>query len=249
MKRTADFLKRYRAHRQSEIHGHRLGGVIQDIVYGGNDGIVTTFAVVAGTVGADLPHYVIIILGLGNLLADGISMATGAYLSLRSERDQYRRIRKEELEEIRKHPEFEREEIREFFMNKGFKGKDLERATHIITSDRNVWADTMMHAEHGLTTQSTERPVLHAWTTFISFQIFGAIPLLPYLLTLSSSQRFPVAMGSTALALILLGLTKSWVTRESLFRGPVEITGVGAAGAFVAYLIGVLLKSTVGVAL
>jgi VIT1/CCC1 family predicted Fe2+/Mn2+ transporter len=107
----------------------------------------------------------------------------------------------------------------------------------------------MMHAEHGLTKESTERPLLHAWMTFISFQIFGAIPLLPYLLTLTGSQRFPVAMASTALALILLGLTKSWVTKEHLLRGPLEITGVGAAGAFVAYLIGVLLKSTVGVAM
>jgi VIT1/CCC1 family predicted Fe2+/Mn2+ transporter len=249
MKRTATFLKRYREHRKSEIHGHSLGGVIQDIVYGGNDGIVTTFAVVAGTVGADLPRYIIIILGLGNLLADGISMATGAYLSLRSERDQYRRIRREELEEIKKHPEFEREEIREFLSKMGFAKKDLERATEIITSDKNVWADTMMHAEHGLTKESTERPLLHAWMTFISFQIFGAIPLLPYLLTLTGSQRFPVAMASTALALILLGLTKSWVTKEHLLRGPLEITGVGAAGAFVAYLIGVLLKSTVGVAM
>lgn len=249
METRRSFLRRYREHRNAEIHGHRLGSVIQDIVYGGNDGIVTTFAVVAGTVGADLPRYVIIILGLGNLIADGISMATGAYLSMRSERDQYRRIRREELEEIAKHPEFEREEIREFLGNMGFSGKNLESAAQVITSDKNVWADTMMHAEHGLTKQSTERPVLHAWMTFISFQIFGAIPLLPYLLSVTGQQRFPVAMGSTALALVLLGLTKSWVTKEHLLRGALEITGVGAAGACVAYLIGVLLKSTVGVAL
>jgi VIT1/CCC1 family predicted Fe2+/Mn2+ transporter len=245
----ADFLRRFDEHRRQEAHGQRLGGVIQDIVYGGNDGIVTTFAVVAGTVGADLPRYVVIILGLGNLLADGISMATGAYLSLRSERDQYRRIRREELAEIDRHPDMEREEIRRYLTSLGFSGDDLMRATAVITRDRDIWADTMMHAEHGLHLSSTERPLLHASMTFLSFQIFGAIPLLPYLLAVSPDQRFSVAIASTVAALVTLGLCKSWITRERLLRGPLEITSVGAAGALVAYGIGVLLKSTVGVAL
>ncbi|OGJ57684.1 hypothetical protein A2881_04250 [Candidatus Peribacteria bacterium RIFCSPHIGHO2_01_FULL_55_13] len=243
------FAERYKKHRAEELHGHRLGNVIQDIVYGGNDGIVTTFAVVAGTMGAGLPRYIVIILGLANLLADGISMATGAYLSLRSERDQFKRIRREELEEIEDHPDLEREEIREFFSKKGFSGEDLERVTAVITKDKTVWADTMMHAEHGLTTESTDRPILHALMTFLSFQIFGIIPLLPYLFSPVPDQRFSVAVISTAIALALLGLTKSWVTKENLLRGPIEIVSVGAAGAFVAYGMGVLLKSTVGVAL
>lgn len=62
-------------HCAQEHHGHKLGAYIREIVYGGNDGIVTTFAVVAA-----LPHYVVIILGLANLVADVPSMATGAYL-------------------------------------------------------------------------------------------------------------------------------------------------------------------------
>ena len=250
MAQSADsFTARYKAHRAEELHGHRLGNVIQDIVYGGNDGIVTTFAVVAGTMGAGLPRYIVIILGLANLLADGISMATGAYLSLRSERDQFKRIRREELEEIDDHPDLEREEIREFFAKKGFKGADLERVTEVITSDKTVWADTMMHAEHGLTPESTSQPMLHAFTTFLSFQLFGVIPLLPYLFSIPPDLRFTVAVISTAAALLLLGFTKSWVTKENLLRGPIEIVRVGAAGAFVAYGLGVLLKSTVGVAL
>src|SRR3990167_3871916 len=93
---TRDIAADLKEHQANESHGSKLGPYIQDIVYGGNDGIVTTFALVAGTVGADLPHYVVIILGLANLFADGISMATGAFLSIKSERDQYRRLHKEE---------------------------------------------------------------------------------------------------------------------------------------------------------
>lgn len=58
---------------------------IGDIVYGANDGIITTFAVIAGAAGAGLSSSVIIILGLANLVADGFSMGASRYLSLKSE--------------------------------------------------------------------------------------------------------------------------------------------------------------------
>ncbi|KKW40961.1 MAG: hypothetical protein UY87_C0007G0015 [Candidatus Peribacteria bacterium GW2011_GWC2_54_8] len=64
-----------REHQEHAHHGTRLGEFIRGIVYGGNDGIVTTFAVVAGTVGAGMPRYVVIILGLANLLADGANVS------------------------------------------------------------------------------------------------------------------------------------------------------------------------------
>ncbi len=64
-----------------------IGRYIKDIIYGANDGIVTTFAVVAGSVGAGLSVKVILILGFSNLLADGFSMGAGNYLGSRSEKE------------------------------------------------------------------------------------------------------------------------------------------------------------------
>lgn len=249
MTTLSNLRKKTLEHMAGELHGSRLGPYIQDVVYGGNDGIVTTFAVVAGTVGADLPHYVVIILGLANLLADGTSMATGAYLALKSERDQYRRVRKEELDEIAQIPEIEKEEVRIFYEKKGFSGEDLERVADVITSDIDVWADTMMQEEHHMDLESTEQPFLHGFMTLISFIFFGSIPLLPYLIGVNRDERFTIAIWSTFGALCILGLTRSYVTKERLFRGPIEILSVGALGAGVAYGIGVLLKGTVGVVL
>jgi VIT1/CCC1 family predicted Fe2+/Mn2+ transporter len=57
---------------------------LPDLVYGANDGIVTTFAVVCGVVGADLSISVILILGFANLVADGFSMGASNFLSRRS---------------------------------------------------------------------------------------------------------------------------------------------------------------------
>ncbi|PIR53550.1 hypothetical protein COU76_00710 [Candidatus Peregrinibacteria bacterium CG10_big_fil_rev_8_21_14_0_10_49_10] len=249
MEQQENLQKALRKHQQEEKHGNRLGSHIQDIVYGGNDGIVTTFAVVAGTVGADMPRYVIIILGLANLFADGTSMATGAYLSMKSELDQYRRLRKEELEEIENIPEIEREEIREYLREKGITGEKLETVTAAITSHRELWADIMMQSEHGMTESSYENPIRSGIFTFCSFVMFGSIPLLPYLFTIEPARRFPIAIASTAVALTILGFTRSIITRERLLRGPIEVISIGAVGALVAYGIGVLLRNIVGVAL
>lgn len=249
MSNTSDIKQRLAEHQLEERHGSKLGPFIQDIVYGGNDGIVTTFAVVAGTVGAGLPHYVVIILGLANLIADGTSMGTGSYLSIKSEADHFERLRKEELDEIEDIPDIEREEVREAYELKGFSGKELDTVVNVITKDKNIWADVMMAEEHGMIRDSGGHPVAHGSMTFVSFLIFGAIPLLPYLFQVEHDSRFTIAIWSTFAALCILGLTRSIVTKERIFRGPIEIVSVGAIGAFVAYGIGVLLRDIANVAL
>jgi len=230
-------------HRAEEHHGHRLGAYIREIVYGGNDGIVTTFAVVAGTVGADLPHVIVIILGLANLFADGLSMATGAYLSEKSEQAQWKRIRGEEMKEVETIPDMERAEVSDYLVKLGFAGADLERAVQIVTSNKDRWVDVMMVAEHGYAGDEDSKPLLDGIMTFLSFSMFGVIPLLPYLFHVPDEQRFVVAIIATAIALVLLGGARSYVTKEKLYKGPLEIVFVGALGAIVAYAVGVFLKS------
>jgi VIT1/CCC1 family predicted Fe2+/Mn2+ transporter len=209
---------------------------------------VTTFAVVAGTAGADLPHHIVIILGLANLFADGLSMATGAYLSEKSDQAQWKRIRAEELQEIEDMPDMERGEVREYFATMGFQGKDLDRAVEIATQDKERWVNVMMIGEHGYAGGADSSPLLDGIMTFCSFVLFGAIPLIPYFLNIAPGDRFGVAIASTFAALVLLGAARSYVTKEKMYRGPLEIVFVGALGAFVAYGIGLLFRSVTGVA-
>jgi VIT1/CCC1 family predicted Fe2+/Mn2+ transporter len=234
-------------HRASEIHGSALGPWIHDIVYGAHDGIVTTFAVVAGTAGAGLSPGIVIILGIANLLADGVSMGAGSFLSVKSEHDQYERLLKEEMKEIDEDPEIEREEIRDFYRKKGFSGKDLEKAVAIITNDKRVWAETMMHEEHGMIDSSGEKALLHGAATFLGFLIFGSVPLMPYVLSQARSDNFTLAIIGTGMALLLVGITRSFVTRERIYRGVLEILLIGAVTASIAYGVGVALKSFAGV--
>lgn len=233
-------------HRESGIHGGELGAYIHDIVYGANDGIVTTFAVVAGSMGADLAPYIVIILGFANLFADGLSMGLGNYLSIRSKQDNYQRVLKQEMREIREIPDLEKEEIREIYRKKGFAGADLERVTEIITRDPDVWAETMMREEHGLSADDGGVPALHGFMTFISFVIFGSIPIIPYFLRIEQASRFSAAVVATGIALVCLGLLRSWVTRERIFKGPLEVLGIGSLCAVVAYIVGAFLRGLAG---
>ncbi len=234
------------AHREEDMHGRRLGPFIQDIVYGANDGIITTFAVVAGVTGADLAHHIVVILGLANLFADGISMGMGNYLSLRSEQDHYHQIYAEEQKEVREIPDIEREEIREIYARKGFSGADLDSVVQKITAREDVWVKTMMSEEHGLISDGAEMPVAHGFVTFVSFILFGAIPILPYMVgNIAPESRLSVAVGSTLFALLRLGTLRSWVTQQRPFWGIVEVLSIGMVCALAAFTVGVLLRGMV----
>lgn len=115
-------------------HGHspqeisdRIGrppgrGVLRDVVYGAIDGSVTTFAIVAGVAGAGLSPFVIVALGLANVLADGFSMAAGNYSGTKAELDDLKRLRQVEENHIKTYPEGERGEAREILRLKGVVG-------------------------------------------------------------------------------------------------------------------------------
>ena len=99
---------------------------LRDWVYGGIDGAVTTFAIVAGAVGANLSATIVLVLGVANLLADGFSMAAANYSGSKSENDDFNRLRQIEEKHIRLDPEGEREEVRQIYRNKGYDGEELE---------------------------------------------------------------------------------------------------------------------------
>jgi len=105
---------------EDRIHGvssgiGRLKKYLAEFVYGGIDGSVTTFAVVAGAAGAELSTNIVLILGFANLIADGFSMSVGNYLSAKSEIDNYRKHKKIEYWEVDNLPDQEKEEIREIY--------------------------------------------------------------------------------------------------------------------------------------
>lgn len=217
---------------------------IPEFVYGGIDGTITTFAVVAGASGANLPVSVVIILGMANLIADGFSMSVGNYFSTQANRDNYDRNRAIEKWEIENKREEEVEEIRRIYAGKGFSGELLEQVVSTITANREVWLDTMMGDELKMI-KDEKTPFSTAAVTFMSFVLIGFIPLTAYFFATvipgGSSRLFLISCISTGLALFLIGQLKSIVTGKSRLRGSLETVTLGGLAAFVAYYVGFLL--------
>lgn len=183
---------------RARLSGSPSSPYLKEWVYGGIDGVVTTFAVVAGVVGAGLSPIVIVILGLANLVGDGFSMAAGCYSGTKTDSDNYERLRAIEISHIERYPEGEREEVRQIYASKGFEGDALEKIVATITRDRDLWLDVMMVEEYGL---SGHQPSAFkaALFTFLSFMICGAMPLLPYLLGVDLGVAFPLALFLSAM--------------------------------------------------
>jgi VIT1/CCC1 family predicted Fe2+/Mn2+ transporter len=222
-------------------HGPRVS-YLRDWVYGGIDGTVTTFAVMAGVVGANLSASVVIILGLANLLADGFSMAAANFTGTKAERDEYEQLRHMEERHVALAPEGEREEIRQIFQAKGFEGEALEAAVNVITNHRERWIDTMMAEEHGLPVQ-IRSPLKAAAMTFIAFVLCGSLPLLPYALRLQSPETpSAVLAGATFFA---IGSLRSHWSPAPWWRAGAETFAIGMLAAAVAYLVGDLLKGII----
>lgn len=216
-----------------------------ELVYGGIDGSVTTFAVVAGAEGAGLKSEVVIILGFANLLADGFSMSVGAYLSSKSEKQLYQREKKREYREIAEVPESEVEEVREIFTELGFEGELLEKVVGKITENEDRWVDVMMKHELELI-EIKKTSAMVGLSTFSSFLIFGLIPLLVYLFDFVrplSTDKFMLSGIFTAITFGYIGWMKSYVTRTSHLRGVIETIGLGAIAAMLAYFAGDVLES------
>ncbi|MCX6077919.1 MAG: VIT1/CCC1 transporter family protein [Chloroflexi bacterium] len=233
----------------SEQHGGLGSQYLGEMVYGGLDGIITTFAVVSGVAGAQLGTPIILILGLANLFADGFSMATGAYLSVKSEQEYYRKEWQREAWEVEHFPDGERAELFEVYRQRGYSENDAKQLVEIQSREPTLWVQAMMIDELGMM-KDESNPLVNALVTFASFVVAGSVPMLIYLLGLAISiprqAAFPISMILSGLALFGLGAAKVLVTKLNPFRSGFEMLVVGGLAAGVAYIVGVLLKGIGG---
>lgn len=219
-------------------------GYLGDAILGAIDGGITTFAVVSGVVGADLPHSAIVILGMANLLADGFSMAASNFLRSRTEREKIEKLRILESKHIDQVPEGEREEVRQIFERKGFTGSILKEIVAVITSNRKQWIDTMLTEELGVQLESPS-PIKAGLFTFLAFAVAGMVPLLPFLIPLSlhTESIFVISASVTVFSFFVTGLIKGKVLGRSMLKSGLETLLVGCCAAFLAYLVGKWLKN------
>lgn len=218
-----------------------------EFVYGGIDGSVTTFAVVAGSVGAGLDSSILIILGFANLLADGFSMSIGAYLSTQSEKANFEKIKKAKQRSIQQFPDLEKEKLSALYQKKGIKNEHLRQLTVSITRNDTLWLETMLIEEEGLI-QNNKSAFSVGLATYVSFILIGLIPLSVYVWDYLFTFPGPLFLWSsllTGLGFLIIGYLKSIIADVSAIKGVLETLALGAVAAGVAYFVGDILEKII----
>lgn len=240
-------------HDETTLHGNmnrwgNLAKYLPEFVYGGIDGLVTTFAVVAWATWANLDLSVVLILGFANLFADGFSMSVGAYLANKSEHDTYKKNLAIEYREIVHLREKEIQEIRDIYLAKWFEGELLEQVVAKIIEDDDRRVDVMMKEELGLN-EPDKKPLLVWASTLISFVVIWLIPLLTYVVSYISeidpATLFPLSIGLTALWFLGIGWMKSYVNQTSHRKAMLETVILWGLAAGVAYYVGFRLEKII----
>lgn len=219
-----------------ELHPHR-GDWLRELVFGLNDGLVTTLVFIMAV--SEVAPSRLLLVVLGEVMAGGISMALGGYLSTRTAKQVLDQRIATERYEVEHEPDEERAELTSIYRKKGFQGPLLDQVVGHLTANRDRWHRAMVHDELGVVEESRSNPWLEGIQIGISFVVGGLIPTVPVLLSLPQVRWW--AYGLTALTALVLGIIKARYTQQSSLRAGLEFLVVVTLGTLAGVGIGLLL--------
>ena len=241
----------------------RIAGLarIREVVFGMQDGLISTVALVStvygaviGTVAGGLAslgqavdtNFVVIVAGLASVLAGVLSMATGTFLGSRAEREMYEAEIQREARELELHPEEELAELVELYRQEGLTTEQAEQIAEHIAADRSLMLNTMIEKELGLSPDLPGSPLKDALAMGVAFLVGGVFPLAPYFFMLGV-PALAASIGATGGMLFLMGAAKTRVTHRHPLRSGLEVLAIGAASGVGGYLLGTVLPTILGV--
>lgn len=230
--------------RHLEPHKHTGGRfTVSDIILGGQDGLVNVLGVILGVAAASQDPRLIVAAGLAATFAESISMGAVAYTSTISDADHYQAELAREKKEMVEVPDIEREEIRDIYRAKGFDGDLLELVVQKITSNDELWLQTMMREELELEPVARHDALRSAWIVGVSALVGSFVPLLPYFF-LRQSHQINTANGAAlilaALVLFIAGAYKAKSTVGNPARSGLIMALIGVVSALAGYGIGLI---------
>ena len=224
-------------------HTHGSGGSVRAAVLGINDGLVSNFCLMMGVAGGTTPSGnfdFIILAGVAALVAGSLSMATGEYISVRSQKDIYEHQIDIERAELEEWPEEEEEELVLIYRAKGIEESQAKVIASALMADPNRALDTMAREELGLNPQDLGSPWSAAISSLLAFALGALIPIIPILF---SSGNISIILSAifSSLALFIVGGIVSVASGKNIFVGATRMLLAGTLAATVTYGVGYLL--------
>jgi predicted membrane protein (TIGR00267 family) len=224
---------------------HSTNNSLRDVILGGQDGLVNMLGIALGVIAAGGSTHVLIITGLAAAITESISMGAVAYTSFGSDRDFYLAERAREQNEIEAKPDDEREEIREIYEAKGFKGQLLEDVVSTITSNRDTWVNTMMNEELHLQPVAQQRLVQSALVVTVATLIGHFIPIVPFMVV-ERTPAIVLAIALSTVTLFAVGIYSAKTLVGDWRKSGLQMVVIGLGAAALGFLIGRLFHSVGG---
>ncbi|MEW2496431.1 VIT1/CCC1 transporter family protein [Streptomyces nodosus] len=228
-----------------EAHGGALGerlNWLRAAVLGANDGIVSTAGLVVGVAGATTERSTLLAAGLAGLLAGSMSMATGEFVSVSTQRDSEKAALAMERQELREQPEAELQELTGLLMDRGLSRRVAREAAIQLTERDALRAHASV--ELGINPDALTNPWHAAWASFLAFTAGALLPLLAIVLP-PQAVRLPVTVASVLAALVVTGWTSARLGAAKPARAVLRNVAGGALAMGITYAAGTLLR-TVG---
>jgi vacuolar iron transporter family protein len=229
--------RRFRPPFHAEAWHTPQGRFIREVMFGVNDGLVSTIGFVAGATGALMQTRLVLLTGIASVVAGALSMGIGAYLASKSQREFFESEKAREHREIEEVPEDERREIRDIFDQMGFLKDEVEMIVRRITSNKDLWVKFMMREELGIL-EETVNPLVIGVLMCGAFAVGGIPPLLPYLWIGEPLSALKTAVIVSLLALFIIGVAKTALTKGSWLQSGIEVMFLGSLAAGLGFAIG-----------
>ena len=215
-------------------------GRLREVVFGAQDGILSTVALVTSVAVAVGQNSTVLIAGMAAALAGMLSMATGAYLGSRAEQDVQRAEIAREARELEEKPAEELAELVVIFQREGRTYNEALDLANEIAQDKELWLNTLVEKELGISPEETTSPIKDALVMGVSFIIAALGPILPYLF-LTGTPAIAVSVSGALAGLFVLGLVKGRLVQKSPVLQGLEILVIGAVTAGIGFLLGDLI--------
>jgi len=212
-------------------------GRIREVVFGAQDGILSTVALVTSVAVALDSQTAVLVAGLAAAAAGTISMATGAFLGSRAEQDVRRAEIAREAQEIEEKPAEELAELVVIFQREGRTFEEARRMAEDIAEDKDLWVRTLVEKELGISPDETTNPVKDAGAMGLSFMIAASVPIIPHILMTGTSAIW-VSIASALVGLFVLGSFKGRMVQKSPILQGLEILAIGAVSAAIGFALG-----------
>ncbi|MBI2773635.1 MAG: VIT1/CCC1 transporter family protein [Chloroflexi bacterium] len=231
--------------RQERAEADLLGD-IREALFGAQDGLVATLAVVSTVGGATNDRYPILVAGIASALAGVFSMAAGEYLSSKSQREIYVAQIAKEREEVHDSPGEAEAEVAYMLEEEGL---SREVATHVASEfakEPAVLLNTMVEKELGIPPVEGRNALQGALVMGAAFGLAAIVPIVAYLF-IEPRRAFPVSLFLSAAALFGLGVVKSRWTMRGWLRSGAEIVLLAAFAGIAGFFFGSILPALLGV--